>query len=77
MDIFKFTIPEVIFGRGSLQYASICAKRLGASKIFVVSDPGVEEAGWVEALLDILRKEELDFVYFNDVSPQPARLPGP
>ncbi|MGE4193703.1 MAG: iron-containing alcohol dehydrogenase [Pseudodesulfovibrio sp.] len=71
MDIFKFAIPEVIFGRGSLQYASICAKRLGASKIFVVSDPGVESAGWVENLLDILRKERLDFVYFNDVVPNP------
>ncbi|MGE4422136.1 MAG: iron-containing alcohol dehydrogenase [Pseudodesulfovibrio sp.] len=71
MDIFKFAIPEVIFGRGSLQYASICAKRLGASKIFVVSDSGVEEAGWVDALFDILRQEHLDFVYFNDVVPNP------
>lgn len=71
MDIFKFAIPEVIFGRGSLKYASICAKRLGASKIFVVSDPGVEEAGWVEKLFDILREENFDFVYFNDVMANP------
>ena len=71
MDIFKFAIPEVIFGRGSLQYASICAKRLGASKIFVVSDPGVEKAGWVDKLFDILRGENLDFTYFNDVAANP------
>ncbi|QGY38651.1 iron-containing alcohol dehydrogenase [Pseudodesulfovibrio cashew] len=71
MDVFKFATPEFIFGRGSLQYASICAKRLGASKIFVVSDPGVEEAGWVEKLLDVLRAEDLDFVYYCDVSPNP------
>ena len=71
VDIFKFAIPEVIFGRGSLQYASICAKRLGASKIFVVSDPGVEKAGWVDKLFDILRGENLDFTYFNDVAANP------
>lgn len=71
MDVFKFAIPELIFGRGSLRYASICAKRLGASKIFVVSDPGVEEAGWVDKLFDILRQEQLDFVYFNDVMANP------
>lgn len=71
MDIFKFAIPELIFGRGSLQYASICAKRLGASKIFVVSDPGVEAVGWVDKLFAILRKENLDFVYFNDVVANP------
>ena len=71
MDIFKFAIPEIIFGRGSLKYASICAKRLGASKIFVVSDPGVEAAGWVDKLFEILRQEDLDFVYYNNVDANP------
>ena len=71
MDIFKFAAPELIFGRGSLRYAGVCARQLGASKIFVVSDPGVEAAGWVEKLFDVLRGERLDFVYFNDVSPNP------
>jgi len=71
MDTYKFTIPEIIFGRGSLKYAGICARQLGASKIFVVSDPGVEKAGWVDKLFDILRREHLDFVYYSDVSPNP------
>ena len=71
MDIFKFGMPEIIFGRGSLKYAGVCAKQLGASKVFVVSDPGVEKAGWVEKLLEVLRDANLDFVYFNDVLPNP------
>jgi alcohol dehydrogenase class IV len=71
MDAYKFAIPEIIFGRGSLKYASICAQQLGASRIFVVSDSGVEKAGWVDKLFDILRAQNLDFVYFNDVSPNP------
>lgn len=71
MGIYKFTIPEIIFGRGSLEYAGVCARQLGASKIFIVSDAGVEAAGWVEKLMAVLRHEGLDFVYFNDVAPNP------
>jgi len=71
MDAYKFTIPEIIFGRGSLKYAGICAQQIGASKIFVVSDSGVEQAGWVAKLFDILRAQNLDFEYFNDISPNP------
>ncbi len=71
MDIFKFAIPELIFGRGSLKYAGIFAKRLGASRIFVVSDPGVEEAGWTQKLFELLDEEHLDYVYFNDVVANP------
>ncbi len=71
MDIFKFAIPELIFGRGSLKYAGIFAKRLGAARIFVVSDPGVEEAGWTQKLFELLDEEHLDYVYFDDVVANP------
>jgi hypothetical protein len=57
MDITKFAIPEIIFGRGSLNYAGQCALRLGAKKVFLVSDEGIEEAGWLKRLMDILEKE--------------------
>lgn len=71
MAISKFAVPEMIFGYGSLDYAGICAKRLGASKLFIVSDPGVEEAGWVDALMTVLKKERLDYTYFNEVVANP------
>ena len=71
MGIHKFTIPEIIFGRGSLDYAGVCARQLGASKLFIVSDPGVEAAGWVDKLLAILKDEGLESVYFSDVSQNP------
>ncbi|OGR34272.1 MAG: alcohol dehydrogenase [Desulfovibrionales bacterium GWA2_65_9] len=71
MSTYKFAIPEIIFGRGSLDFVGVCSRRLGASKIFVVSDPGVEEAGWVDKVFAILRQEGLDFVYFNDVVANP------
>ena len=71
MGIHKFTIPEIIFGRGSLDYAGVCARQLGASKLFIVSDPGVEAAGWVDKLLAVLKDEGLESVYFNDVAQNP------
>ena len=71
MDVTKFAIPEVIFGRGSLNHAGQCALRLGARKIFLVSDGGIEAAGWVDKLIDILKKEGLEWVYYPGVSSNP------
>ncbi|MEJ5348151.1 MAG: iron-containing alcohol dehydrogenase [Desulfosoma sp.] len=71
MHIRKFSIPEIIFGRGALKYAGLCAKRLGAEKPMVVSDPGLREAGWVSQLLDVLAAEGMDWCYFEDVVSNP------
>jgi len=71
MKTIKFAIPEIIFGRESIEYAGQCALRLGARKIFLVSDPGIEEAGWVQNLMDILRKAGIEWVYYSNVSPNP------
>lgn len=71
MDVTKFAIPEIIFGRGSLNYAGQCALRLGAKKVFLVSDSGIEQAGWVERLMDILRKEGIEWVYYPGVTSNP------
>jgi alcohol dehydrogenase len=49
MDITKFAIPEIIFGRGSLNHAGQCALRLGAKKVFLVSDEGIERPGGCSA----------------------------
>jgi alcohol dehydrogenase len=71
MDVRKFSIPEILFGQGSLKYAGLCAKRLGAEKVFLVSDPGVEQAGWVERVFSILREECLEWTYFCGISSNP------
>lgn len=71
LNVRKFSIPEIFFGRGSLQYAGVCARRLGAEKVFFVSDPGLEKAGWVEKVLDVLREEKLDWHYYSEVVANP------
>ncbi|MFN2354227.1 MAG: iron-containing alcohol dehydrogenase [Desulfopila sp.] len=71
MDVTKFAIPEIIFGRGSLKHVGPCSLRLGARKVFLVSDSGIEEAGWVQQLMDILKKEGIEWVYYSGVTSNP------
>ncbi len=71
MKVTKFAIPEIIFGPDCMSYVGPCARRNGAKKILLVSDQGVEEAGWVEKVADALDEEGLSWVYFNNVSPNP------
>lgn len=71
MDVRKFSVPEILYGRGSLKYAALCAKRLGGERVFLVSDPGLEKVGWVDQIFDILNEEKLAWSYFNEVSANP------
>lgn len=71
MDIRKFSLPEIIFGHGSMQYTGAYALQLGAKKVFVVSDPGLEKCGWTDKLLAILDASSLQWVYYSNVSANP------
>jgi alcohol dehydrogenase len=69
--IHKLSLPETIFGRGSVKYLGVCARRLGARKVFLVTDPGLEATGWVDLVLEILERDGLEWVYFSDVVANP------
>lgn len=69
--LVKFHAPEIVFGIGSLGEAGFAAGRLGARRPFVVTDPGIVEAGWVDRLLGLLREEKLQPVLWTDVTPNP------
>jgi alcohol dehydrogenase len=71
MEVRKFSIPEIIIGRGSIGYAGSYALQLGGKRVFVVSDAGLERCGWVERLLDILHGAGLQTIYFNQVQSNP------
>jgi alcohol dehydrogenase len=71
MRITKFAIPEIIFGHGSLDHLAPCARRLGASRVLLVSDKGLESSGWVERVMDILGGNGLEWVYFSDCNSNP------
>lgn len=67
----KFEVPEIIFGRGLLSQVGPCARRLGGKKVFLVSDRGLFEAGWVDLVMKSLTNEGLTYAYYDQVTPNP------
>lgn len=68
---YKFEVPEIIFGRGLLRQVGSCARRLGGKKVFLVSDQGLFEAGWVDKAMHSLLEEGLAFVYYDQITSNP------
>jgi len=71
MHNYKFEVPEIIFGRGMLSQVGACARRLGGKKIFLVSDKGLFQAGWVDQAMRSLLDAGLEFIYYDNVTPNP------
>jgi alcohol dehydrogenase class IV len=67
----KFEVPEIIHGPGALAQIGQCAKRLGGEKIFLVTDPGLVKAGWVDAAIGYLKAEDLRYVVYDNVVSNP------
>lgn len=71
MDISKFIVPEIIFGKGALKHIGDSAVRSGASKVLVVTDHGLISAGWIEKALHFLAKANVSYEVFSSVSSNP------
>jgi alcohol dehydrogenase len=71
LRLSKFHAPEIVFGPDSVQEAAHAARRLGARRPFVVTDPGLTEAGWPSELLRHLRAAGLFPQLWLDVTPNP------
>ena len=67
----KFVAPEIVFGSGALALTGRYARNLGARRVFVVSDPGVVDAGWTDAVIGSLEAASLDWALYQDISPNP------
>jgi alcohol dehydrogenase len=70
-ELRKFVAPEFVYGIGARKLIGRYARNLGARKALVVTDPGLVQAGWVEQALDSLNAENISWVLFQDVTPNP------
>lgn len=71
LRLSKFHAPEIVFGAHSLPEAAHAAVRLGARRPFVVTDPGLMDAGWPAELLGQLHAAGLRPEVWLDVTPNP------
>ena len=67
----RFVAPEILSGEGALRLTGRSAANLGARRVLVVTDPGVEAAGWADAVERSLSEAGLESVRFDEVSPNP------
>jgi alcohol dehydrogenase class IV len=71
LELRKFVAPEFIFGVGALKLAGRYARNFGAARILIVTDPGVMAAGWTDQVIATLDMEDLPYVIYAEVSPNP------
>jgi alcohol dehydrogenase len=71
LEMRKFVAPEFIFGVGARDLAARYAINFGARRVLVVTDPGIQRAGWVDPLLELLQNEGLSYSLYNQVSCNP------
>jgi alcohol dehydrogenase len=69
--ISRYFVPEIVFGSGALAEAGRATRRLGARRAFLVTDPGIIDAGWTAAVHEHLEQSGLAYVTWDAVSPNP------
>ena len=70
-EMRKFVAPEFIFGVGARKRVGYYARNMMARRVFLVSDPGVIAAGWMQDVRDALTEAGIESVLFKDISPNP------
>lgn len=72
IETFMYELPtEIVFGNGSVRQLPQIVDRLNGMKVFVVSDPGVRDAGILEKLTSPLDASGIVYEVFTEVEREP------
>lgn len=63
---------RVIFGENSIEKLAKSTKILGGSRVLIVTDPGIQEAGILKRAFSALNNEKIPCYVFQDVEPNPT-----
>ena len=73
MTSFDFDMrTRIVFGPGRLGELGILSKQLGASRVLLVSDPGIVAAGHAARAIESLQREQLTVRLFDQVDENPT-----
>ena len=70
-ELRKFVAPEFVFGVGARHLVAQYVQNLGASKVLLVTDPGVCETRWLKEIGDNLHESSIPYCTFTEVTPNP------
>jgi alcohol dehydrogenase class IV len=70
VNIFQ-TVPRIIYGNDAVGHLGKEAKKLGAKKVAIITDPGLVSAGIDQLVIALLKAENLETALFKDVEPDP------
>ena len=70
--VFKLETTPITFGPGASEEAGWEMKRLGATRVMVVSDPGVVQAGITGKIRETIKAEGIRCEVFDRVRVEPA-----
>ncbi len=72
MQDFEFRLPtEIYFGKGISQIVGRAAKKLGATKVLIVSDKGVINAGLTKPVENSLNMVGIPYIYHDNLNSNP------
>ncbi|MBU1904076.1 MAG: iron-containing alcohol dehydrogenase, partial [Proteobacteria bacterium] len=70
---FRLRTPDwILFGLDTVRQIGSEAKRLGAGRVMVLTDPGVAKSGSLEPVTESLKGEGLEYDVFDQVEPEPS-----
>ena len=70
--IYKYTQTcPTFFGLGAVQKVPELAKELKMTKVMIVSDPGVQQAGHTERVSKLLKEAGIDSLVYTDITEDP------
>ena len=64
--------PRIIYGVDAVDEIGSLVKSIGASRVLLVTDPGIVSAGHMDRVAKRLRQSSIDFCAFTDVAENPS-----
>lgn len=71
LNLRKFLAPEIVYGQGAIHLSGRHASNLGASRVLIVTDPGVRNAGWTSQVEESLKDSRISYTIFDQVTQNP------
>lgn len=71
LNLRKFVMPEVVFGKGARKLAGQYAEKFSLKKVLLVTDKGIIKNGWVEDVVKSLDELGIEYILFTELTPNP------